>query len=325
MSSPNVNAPEARGDHWLDADTLKSVSVRRVLDEYGLLEGVSERGSTLSGPSPFKGSGTLSINLAKNVWNDSAGRPEIEGRTVPGNVIGLVQAIERVPFRRALEILSERFGGQRADDGARTRAKAEATLRAEGVTAKAEGNTPFGKELKGLKADVPFLQNAGIGPELAKARGVGWCSRGLLRGRIAFPIRSASGTVIAYAGMSPKTDEPELWKFPTGFHRSLELFGIEKVHQDETVRDRAHELGIVLVEDPFQALRLEASQAGAQAIVSPMGPELGEAQLAMLLDPAINPTGRLTLMAGEVPRRLWAKVLIRRAWIRYADPPEPAS
>ncbi|NVB40320.1 hypothetical protein G6O69_20940 [Pseudenhygromyxa sp. WMMC2535] len=50
-----------------------------------------------------------------------------------------------------------------------------------------------------------------------------------------------------------------------------------------------------------------------------MGADLGEAQIGMLLDPAINPTARLTL-AGEACRRPWAAALIRRAWLRYADP-----
>ncbi|MCA9700585.1 MAG: hypothetical protein KC431_23870, partial [Myxococcales bacterium] len=236
MTDASPRGPEPR-DRWLDADALKAVSVRDVLERYGLFRDMVERGPTASGPSPFSEGGVLSINSEKNVWNDSWGRPQVDGRDVPGNVIGLVQAIERVPFRRALEILHERFAGQARTEAEDTRARTASALRREGAEAKAEGNTPFGKELKGLKADVPLLREAGIQPVQAKAWGVGLCTRGLMRGRVAFPVRSEGGIVIGYVGLSPKDDDPEgRWKFPSGFQRSLELFAIERIHQDMEVR-----------------------------------------------------------------------------------------
>lgn len=186
------------------------------------------------------------------------------------------------------------------------------------MDAKQKGNAPFGKELKGLKADVPFLREARISTELAKAWGVGWCSRGLLRGRIAFPIRRADGMVMAYVGLSPKAEDPEgLWRFPSGFQRSLELFAIDRIHQVPAAREQALEHGLTLADDPLEVLRLHES--GVLAAVSPMGPELSNEQIALLLDPKINPTGRVTL-AGELHRRAWATALIRRAWVRYPAP-----
>lgn len=321
MTTPKPFGSEARDrqDQWLDAQALKAVSVKSVLEHYGLLDALVQRDSTLSGPSPFSEGGVLSVNLEKNVWNDSWGRPQIDGRVVPGNVIGLVQAIEKVPFRRALEILHERFADPQGRAADQTRARTGEALRSEAVQAKAEGNTPFGKELKGLKADVPFLREAGIPPELAKSWGVGWCTRGLLRGRIAFPIRSSAGELMAYAGLSPKADAPEgRWKFPSGFQRSLELFGIDRVHQQEAVREQARDRGLVLVEDPLQVLRL--TRQDVLGVVSPMGAELSETQIELLLSTAINPGQRLTLLATEPFRRTWARALIRRAWVRYAEP-----
>src|SRR5690606_8149962 len=133
MTTPKPCGPEARDrqDQWLDAETLKAVSVRDVLESYKLLDGLTERGSTLNGPSPFSDGGILSVNLEKNVWNDSWGRPQIDGRVVPGNVIGLVQAIEKVPFRRALEILHERFADPHKGAADETRARTGAALRSE--------------------------------------------------------------------------------------------------------------------------------------------------------------------------------------------------
>ncbi len=312
-----MTRPEKSGSQgkWLSAEQLKSIPLRRVLENYDLLQGLTEKGPTASGPSPF-GEGTLSVNLEKNVWNDSHGRPEFEGRVVPGNVIGLVMAVEQVGFRRALEILDERHKAERSEEVKQVRREMAAALRKEGVQAKDEGNEPFGKELQGLKPDVPFLQEAGISPELAKAWGVGWCSRGLLRGRIAFPIRRPDGTVAGYVGLSPRPDEPEgRWRFPSGFQRSLELFGIDRVHRNQDAHQEALERGLTLAEDPLEVLRLV--QAGTLAVVSPMGAELGAPQIVLLLDPTINPTMRLTLAGSEACRVAWMKVLVGRAWVRY--------
>lgn len=313
MAKRTPRAPGAR-DRWLDAEALKEVPLAEVLERYGLLEDMERRGPGWSGPSPFSNGGTLSANEGKNVWNDSWGRPEIDGRVVPGNVIGLVQALEGVPFRRALEILDERFAAKARSQAEGGRARAARALRRQGAASRSEANVAFGKELKGLRHDAEPLRELGIPPRLAKEWGVGLCARGLMRGRVAFPVRSADGTLMAYAGLSLAPRDPEgRWKFPSGFRRGLELFAIDRIRQAPGMLQRAQEEGLVLAAEPQGAMLLQ--EQGLPA-VSPMGADLGEAQLAMLLDPGINPTARLSL--EDAPeRRAWAAALIRRAWVRY--------
>jgi DNA primase len=318
-------AAEGRSAQWLDANQLKAdVPIWRVLEHHDLLEGMTEQGPTLRGPSPFHERGVLSVNAEKNVWNDSHGRPEIDGRPVPGNVIGLVMALEKVGFRRALEILAERYAVEHDDAIGKARTDMAAVLRSEGATRPEEGNVPFGRELQGLRYDVPLLAELGIDAATAKAWGIGLAPRGLMKGRIAVPIRNRTGQLVAYAGRSLKeNDAAGEWRFPSGFRRSLELFGIDRLALDAATRQAAKEGGLTLALDPLEVVKL--CREGILAAVSPMGPDLSEEQMELLLDPDLNPTARVTLAAGEGQRgeaaaHAWAKALLRRAWLRYGPP-----
>lgn len=100
--------PEPRGQQDR-LHRLKAISLLTVLREYGLINKMFERESTARGLSPFSDGGVLKADFKLNVWSDSAGRPIINGEVVPGDVVGLVQAIEGVSYEGALETLHERF------------------------------------------------------------------------------------------------------------------------------------------------------------------------------------------------------------------------
>ena len=46
--------------------------------------------------------------------------------------------------------------------------------------------------------------------------------------RIVIPIHNREGELVAYAGRSIDGSEPR-YKFPAGFHKSLELFNLHRV------------------------------------------------------------------------------------------------
>lgn len=275
-----------------DIDRLKAIPLMRVLDEYGLLNAMFERDSTASGLSLFSG-GVLRADLKLNIWSDSKGRPVIGGRMVAGDVVGLVQAIEGVGQRRALEILHEHFVlGNRG--------------RASTVLGRAEFNTALDAELEGFIADVPYLRYMGVPPAVAEAWSVGWCGSGPMRGRIAFPIRRPTGVLVGYAGLDPT--DPERWRFTEGLKPELELFGIDRIHREANVKQAALKHGLTLVNDPLEVLRV--AQCMSLPVVSPMSPELSRTQIQMLLDPAINPMGQISAR-GE-GRQGWA-LAVRRS------------
>ena len=313
---------------WLDADDIKSrVSIEAVLSKYGILDRLKRKGDRLVGLSPFRDekSPSFSVDTRKNIWNDFGGKPE-----VPGNVIGLIQAIEGCSFREALIVLYRDFIGgvvESADHSeTRTSPKSGRQIhKAERPEREPSENNPFGKALKGLRFEVPLMQDKGISVETCKRFGVGYCTSGLMKGRVVFPIRNAKGEIMSYAGRAVKqADEEEngKYRFPPKFNKSLELFNIDRIATDAETKKAVKDFGIILVEGFTDTLKL--CQEGFLNVVALMGTDFHEAQKRMLLDPKLNPTRRITLFldndeAGHNGKRRIATECIHDAFIRYVD------
>ena len=83
--------------------------------------------------------------------------------------------------------------------------------------------------------------------ETARFVGMGYASKGIMRGTVAIPIHDETGKLIAYVGI----EEDGTYRFPTGFLRTAHIFNIHRVMTSEvhlmpTVEDtlRAMENGI---------------------------------------------------------------------------------
>lgn len=324
---------------WLDADEIKrQVSIEQVLAHYGLYERCKMRrsGKTLRGLSPFRDerNPSFSVNVEGNKWNDYP-RPTIEGRECPGNVIGLVMAIENCGFRDALLKLSELAGlpAREPPGASEIRERVGAALRdplpvntGTGIyrpDAPAIINEIFGKELRGLRFDIPFLLERGLTPERARFYGVGYCSRGLMKGRIVVPIKNRAGEIAAYLGRSLKDDDPNgKWRFPLGFHKSLELYGAHRLARDEETREAVAKYGMIVTEGVFDTIALW--EHGFKNAVSTLGSEVSKQQCALLVDPELNPSRRVIVFfdnddAGRSGRKKLCGDIIHDAFVRYVD------
>lgn len=315
---------------WIDVNEVKrAVSIEQVLARYGALGKLQRQGNNLRGLSPFRDEKTPSffVSLGKGVWNDMGGRPIVEGREVPGNVVGLVMAFENCGFRDALLKLHEIAGipGEppRPPTGGTTAVATTTHERVEEVMSREPPvNEPFGKALAGLRYDVPFLAQRGLPPDRARYWGVGYCSRGLMKGRIVVPIKNRTGEIVAYIGRSLKEDDPEgKWRFPKGFHKSLELFGADLARDAET-REAIAKYGLIVVEGVFDVITL--AEKGFKNTVSTLGSEVSPHQRAMLVDPELNPSKRVTIFfdndeAGRTGRKKLAGDMIYDAFVRYVD------
>lgn len=353
------NTPAERSRPWLDVDEIKArTDIRVVLDGYGLLSSMTSRGNALLGPSPFHDGDALSFRVdpERGIWNDFQGRPE----GCKGNVVGLVQALEGCPFAEALRIVAERYAAQTrqaleqvpanlAEEpsqdppdsrergqhsshpsraGRRKSRSTPATPRA--VHSLAEESEPideqehqlFGKELRGLRYDVPLLAQRSISPATAQAYGVGYCSRGLMKSRLAAPVRIVDGQIAGYVGRTLKPGpRDDLWRNPAGFHRSHYLFGLHRALENGAGRKAVRDYGLIVTQSPLDVLRL--AEAGFLNSVALMSASMSRRQIELLIDPALNPTRRVTLLldnddTGQAGKREAASALIHLAFVRYA-------
>ena len=314
---------------WLDANEIKrDVSIEQVLAHYGALDRMQRRGNTLRGLSPFREekNPSFSARTDRGVWSDHGGRPVIDGEEVKGNVIGLVMAFEQCSFREALEKCDQLRGGSATpprprtapETAADTRDQVQHVLDRPGLV-----NEVFGKELRGLRYDAPLLKERGLSPDRAKYWGIGYCSRGLMKSRIVVPIKNRDRQVVAYVGRSLKDDDPRgKWSFPGGFHKSLELFNIHNIANDEETRAAVEKYGIIVTEGVFDCIHLVEN--GFKNAVASLGAEASARQCELLIDPKLNPTRRVTIFydadeAGRKGRRRLCAELIYRAWVRYVE------
>ncbi len=315
-----MTSQESASTRWLDANEIKKqVSIKDVLASYGHLEHMTERGTSLAGPSPFhEGEQSLRVQTERQIWNDMNGRPNGDnGRPVAGNVLGLIQALEGCSFRRALEIAATRFVS--TEDA---RGEVAAALRDEATSTPP---TPaFGKELRGLRHDVPLLTDLGISPKTAKAYGVGAGIRGMMKGLLACPVRSLDGTIQGYAGrrLGEANGALPTWKNPPGLRISDHLFGLHRSLSLASGRKAIEEYGLILVQSPVDVLKL--AEHRYLNCVALMGPQLSETQRDLITNPSVNPTRRITLSLnnseiGAKGKRSAARMLIERAFVRYAS------
>jgi len=143
-------------------------------------------------------------------------------------------------------------------------------------------NPPLTFELK-LDATHPYLAERGLSAELVARFGLGYCSRGVMAGRICIPIHDAAGQLVAYAGRWPG-EPPEVverYRLPAKFEKSRVLFNLHRVGQAEH---------LVLVEGYWSAFRLHAMGVPVAAL---MGSSVSEEQLALLRE---RGTRRVTLL-----------------------------
>jgi DNA primase len=175
-------------------------------------------------------------------------------------------------------------------------------------------NPPLGFTLK-LDPTHPYLTERGLDPELGERFGLGFCDRGVMRGRIAIPIHDEQGRLVAYAGrwaaeIVPK-DRPR-YLLPRDFRKQLVLYNLSRVQGATT---------LIMVESYWSVFRLSA--LGIPAI-SLMGRELSQTHLALLRDAAVERIG--VMLDGDIPgRAATAKMvpeLARHFFVRDLELPD---
>jgi DNA primase len=279
---------------WVSFDEIKkTVPLAKAIEHYGIpLRRVNENSLRGNCPLPMHGSEkskeSFTATLNKGVGGAWACQSHscIKSRgRVGGNVLDFVAAMEQCSVRDAAIKLQMWFLVPAAGNGSVlvgkephaeiSAGKEPEPKRVEEETngvGESESNKPLSFELQNIDHFHPYLTERGVTNETAEKFGVGFFSgKGSMHDRIVIPIHSSLGELVAYAGRSIDGSEPR-YKFPAGFHKSLELFNLHRVRG---------ELSVVLVEGFFDCMTV--TQAGYPCVAL-MGSTMSKAQENLLAE-----------------------------------------
>jgi DNA primase len=273
---------------WVSFDEIKKVvTLQMAIEHYGIpLRHVNA--TTLRGKCPLPSHGSeksresFTATLNKGVGGAWACQSQscIKARgRVGGNVLDFVAAMERCSVRDAAIKLQTWFLVPMAGNGSGTSGK-EPRAKGSGKEPKpelvskresdgggeSESNKPLTFNLQNIDHAHPYLRERGVSEEIAQKFGVGFFpGKGSMHDRIVIPIHNSKGELVAYAGRSIDGSDPR-YKFPSGFHKSIELYNVHRVRE---------EVSVVLVEGFFDCMKV--SQGGFPCVAL-MGSTMSDAQ-----------------------------------------------
>ena len=220
------------------AEVKRAVTMEALLARYGLLAGMAEKGRNLAGSCPFckgKSARRFQVNLVKSAWY-------CFGCKQGGNVLDFVAKREGVSVRTAAVKLDTWFELGLVEKKEELRAEAPAAPAERSVAsvepppeaneaAPAE-NLPLAFTLKTLDPNHDGLAELELRAETIERFAAGYCTKGLLKGRLAIPIHSGRGELLAYrAGLAVEDgSETPRYLFPPKFHPALEVFNLHRAH-----------------------------------------------------------------------------------------------
>lgn len=159
-------------------------------------------------------------------------------------------------------------------------------------------NAPLPFRLETLDAKHPYLVGRGFTPATIDRFGLGYCSRGMLRGRVAIPLHDAAGELVGYAGRliddALVSDQCPKYLFPGSrvrdgvrheFHKSRLLYNAHRIGQA---------VDHLMVVEGFASVWW-LTQCGFEKVVAVMGSSCSPEQGRLISD-LVTTGGRITLL-----------------------------
>jgi DNA primase len=281
---------------WINFRELRSkLNFADVLRHYNVE--VKRKGAQLQGFCPLpshqgsRNSRSFSANLERGIFH-------CFGCGAKGNVLEFAALMQSVDpsdgdgLRSVAVELQQRFFPR----GPSGRTKVTTSSAApEGRTTPVVVNGPLDFELKDLDAGHPYLAGRGFTRETMHFFGVGFCSRGLLKDRIATPLHDRDGKLLGYAGRvvddSTITDENPRYRFPSRRERNGTVYEFRKaLFLYNGFRLTTRDEPVIVVQD-FESVWW-LNQNGFTRAVATMGADCSDEQMEIILS--------LVLSAGQV-------------------------
>lgn len=182
-------------------------------------------------------------------------------------------------------------------------------------------NPPLDFALKDLDVKHPYLLGRGFKPETIEYFGLGFCFRGLLKGKVAVPLHDQQGRLVGYAGCDVNDstmNDDERFCFPTSrerngtaheFNKSLLLYNRHRI--------KAPCDDLIVVQGFHSAWWLH--QCGFADVVALMGAECPENQAEQIAS-LVRESGRVWLMpdGNQNRERLAQSLLVQVSPRRFA-------
>lgn len=308
---------------WIDFKELrKQLDFAEVLRHYGVE--VERRGDQHHGFCPLpshegkRNSQSFSANVKRGIW-------QCFGCGKKGNVLDFAVLMEGGNPKngedvRKVALLLHVLCQGRVIGG--TRPPTQQNGNDEKMYENAVVNAPLDFALKGLDAKHPYFDHRGLTAETVARFGLGYCSRGLLSGRIAIPLHDRTGELIGYAGRlvedSEISDENPKYRFPGRRERKGVIYEFRKsllIYNANRISAPIDDL--VVVEGFAGAWWL--TQAGVVNVAALMGAACSEEQATAIVS-LLSPSGRLWVFTdGDTAGgRCAGEVLVRVTPHRFA-------
>ena len=288
----------------------ETISLRDVLDHYGVTQTLKGKGQQRRGPDPFTDSDPkktpFSVNFDKNAWRLFGADEKA------GGIIDFVAEIEDCSIREAGLRLAEEFG---IDDEPSSRRRKKQERRANGTDkTDSDADEDYGEGETVAQACVPLTEPAdtttrnpplsfslqNLDPEAEEL--APWCERHkvlpdtltqfeagfytgdgkTMRGRLAVPIHSPDGTLVGYCGLAVRDGQKPSAKFPRDWMAGVEIYNLHRaIDALDRIEDDDDELPtFFVVRDIVEVWQLY--ERGIETAVALMVPELTPVQLQRL-------------------------------------------
>ena len=165
-----------------------------------------------------------------------------------GDVIALIAHVNKLSMKEAAQFLVETLAPDLGNstvptDGNSTSYGNSTSTGFGNSTVPEQAGVPF-EPLSYLKTDHEALSNLGLSPATCEYFGAGYAPKGILRGRLAIPIHTAGGRLVAYCGRAVKEDQSPVLTFPRDFDPTHHVFNLHRITVGE----------LYCVDDPLDVL-----------------------------------------------------------------------
>jgi len=174
-------------------------------------------------------------------------------------------------------------------------------------------NAPLDFELKELDQDHPYLRGRGFTRNTIDHFALGFCSRGMLRNRVAIPLHDQKGRLVGYAGRvvddSKINEDNPRYRFPGKRERDGKVFEFRKtrfLYNGFRIKPPVDDLVVV---EGFTSVWW-IHQNGLPHVVAIMGVDCSERQAEIMVS-LVKPGGRVWILPdGDDPGQRCAESLL---------------